>query len=678
VNLSASTAVSDTINAVVSTDPESGDAASNGQRAVVTGFTNFVSGNRGAADVLSETGHQITVYANTAAATTVAGNMPFGAQYTVSDGVFTMTKAGTGQGFNELADVQALVNAKGANETAIVGIAGNTYIITSGAADTLASDTIIQLNGVTGITGFASSTWDGVSTSSGNTIAIANADANLAGVLANDQGSGSVSTTFNQSGDAVDTLTVSALTANVVNTYNLANFATLVVNGVESGSNFTGSVVVNQVGASPELLVTTATEDGINPVGGAFAVASLTTNGAVVLDAADGNSITIGSLINSTNAEKTVYLAGNAAITIGAVSDTALTTIDASASTGNVMLGGDGLAHDAGALTTAGLTILGGSGDLTAFASGAADHISGFSLTVTASGNGDVITTSGATGDTGAITASGNADTITVGSALHEAGAYTISANGVQDVISVFSTGSTIVGAAGNDDTITLADNNPATFTLTGSANGVLPPDTTSPLPVQLGNGDTINIGVTLSPSSELAANAALWAGQNATINLSAHSTADIFLQGDVVGAGASPLETVINGVVASNEGHLTLNLDTAQAVESWAGGSSENSQVNVSGVSSLAAALNLAASQAAVLDTQFHGNDNSVGGAINPATGLVDWFQYGGNTYIVEANNTSTVLPGAHTALGSHDIVVELTGIVDVNHIHLNTHSVL
>ena len=129
---------------------------------------------------------------------------------------------------------------------------------------------------------------------------------------------------------------------------------------------------------------------------------------------------------------------------------------------------------------------------------------------------------------------------------------------------------------------------------------------------------------------------------------------------------------------------NLTLSFDynpslTSQVIttEHWAGGSSENSQVNVATATSLAGALNLAASQAAVEAHQYGQTGVSVSSGsaaalqISAHTGLVDWFQYGGNTYAVEANNTSATA-AAHTALGANDIVVELTGIVNVNHIHL------
>lgn len=137
---------------------------------------------------------------------------------------------------------------------------------------------------------------------------------------------------------------------------------------------------------------------------------------------------------------------------------------------------------------------------------------------------------------------------------------------------------------------------------------------------------------------------------------------------------------------------------------EAWAGGTEANSQVNMTTATSLANALDIAAGEAVVLDTQFdngahttavsgalagalaqsgaaslvdwfqYGGNTFLAGALalNGSTGLVDWFQYGGNTYVVEAvNNGST--PATHPALGTHDVVVELVGLVDISHITMN-----
>jgi len=45
----------------------------------------------------------------------------------------------------------------------------------------------------------------------------------------------------------------------------------------------------------------------------------------------------------------------------------------------------------------------------------------------------------------------------------------------------------------------------------------------------------------------------------------------------------------------------------------------------------------------------------------------VVDWFQFGGNTYIVEAVNSANSGKTAHTALGANDVVIKIVGLVDL-----------
>jgi hypothetical protein len=80
-----------------------------------------------------------------------------------------------------------------------------------------------------------------------------------------------------------------------------------------------------------------------------------------------------------------------------------------------------------------------------------------------------------------------------------------------------------------------------------------------------------------------------------------------------------------------------------------------------------LAQALDLAASQAAIAASPNPNNTTSFA-HIAGNTGVIDWFQFGGNTYVVEAVNSGTS-PAVHTALGAHDAVVELTGLVNLSH---------
>jgi len=136
--------------------------------------------------------------------------------------------------------------------------------------------------------------------------------------------------------------------------------------------------------------------------------------------------------------------------------------------------------------------------------------------------------------------------------------------------------------------------------------------------------------------------------------------------------------------VVANGAGNVYLHLNDTTALgastnisEAWAGGAAWHSQVNVASATTLAGALNIAANQALWMDQNLDSgahttvaNVNTTAAVLqeNAHTGLVDWFQFGGNTFIVEAVN-NTAANAAHTGLAANDMVVELTGIVDVSH---------
>jgi hypothetical protein len=137
---------------------------------------------------------------------------------------------------------------------------------------------------------------------------------------------------------------------------------------------------------------------------------------------------------------------------------------------------------------------------------------------------------------------------------------------------------------------------------------------------------------------------------------------------------------TTITGVTGADQ--VTLHFNdyvpgdvSTGLTEAWAGGNATDSQVNMSGVSTLAAALNLAAHEALHLNAGFGGhnhttivNQNTTAAAalLDIHTGILDWFQWNGNTYIVESVNNTAGL-AAHAGLAAGDMVVELTGLVNV-----------
>jgi hypothetical protein len=88
-------------------------------------------------------------------------------------------------------------------------------------------------------------------------------------------------------------------------------------------------------------------------------------------------------------------------------------------------------------------------------------------------------------------------------------------------------------------------------------------------------------------------------------------------------------------------------------------------SAVNVTSATSLANAFDLAAAAAAT----------SQGGTIAANTGVLDWFQYNNNTYVLEAIN-NTASPAAHSALAAPDEIVTIVGLVNLSGESLAGHT--
>ena len=399
------------------------------------------------------------------------------------------------------------------------------------------------------------------------------------------------------------------------------------------GTDYMGNIVVNQSGTVGSDILTIALGDAASADVGTIQSLTVSDDASLIIYNGYGGDNVITSLVDATNSVQTILIAdgaggGGGELTIGSISDAALKTIDAHLFSGDLTLTANQTA----------LTIVGSTGE----------------FELTAGGTGDTI--SDGTDSAPANTADG----------------ILIQAGGAGDHISVIGGIDPEIGAPGAGDTITVAAFSGTAY-LQGNENDHIN-DTSTPA-VSLGAGDTISVGDAAHPGGD----ADMWVGANSTINLTAGAFADVHLLGDTAGASLTNL-TTINGVsVGGADVRLHFNdTNTAITTEAWAGGTSENSLVNVSGAALLAAALNLAASQAAVDDQQFATGTNttvlnqSTTAAVlqlNAHTGLVDWFQFGGNTFVVEAvNSTATTAP--HAALGTNDIVVELTGIVDVSHI--------
>jgi hypothetical protein len=330
----------------------------------------------------------------------------------------------------------------------------------------------------------------------------------------------------------------------------------------------------------------------------------------------------------------TITIGGSGAFALDGVAGTALTTVTVT-DTGAVTLFDQTTFSNPAAIVTAtanqtsSLTIgsaahqMSGAGDTVTIGSGS--HVNGVSSNLWVSGSGDTITIDGT--NVNNITASGATNAITVGDAVMGIGGDTVHATG---------TGETVTLVGSNLD-----------------AN----------VQVTVGNGSTVNFNTTGLANGNV-------------------FTETVTITGDVTGGtSASFLQTTINH--AADNASEVLVFGNASANEVLAGQAVglqtalQSSLVNVASVTTLPAALDLAASQAALA---FNPNPNTTTfGQIAQNTGVIDWFQFGGNTYIVEAVNSSNVAT-AHTALGAHDAVVELTGLVNIgaNGSFINGHLTL
>ena len=132
-------------------------------------------------------------------------------------------------------------------------------------------------------------------------------------------------------------------------------------------------------------------------------------------------------------------------------------------------------------------------------------------------------------------------------------------------------------------------------------------------------------------------------------------ASSHIFVEsGDVTGgttSGGTSTSGIAIPTFSGDTGGVQIDFDNAPT-ETYAG------QVNVSSAGSLAQALDIAAAAASA---------SGPGGSVPADTGILDWFQYAGNTYVVEAVNP-TPHDAGQTALTATDAVVEIVGSVDLD----------
>jgi hypothetical protein len=631
--------------------------------------------------------------------------------YYVIDGMVVPTGNPTLTGSAEFADVQAIIDAGGEGTVGFAVIpsygsgtvANTTYIIedTGGGA----ADTVIALPGVTTATGFGIGVDPsdpgylynfGAGTSLNLGIDETSPDGFFAGVAA-DNGGSATGATYNDGftlGSTIlglyakDTLSLSGTGTNVYQ--NMANWAILEAVSATGGSfSGNGNVTVTQTGVDPVLIFDVETS-GVVINTFTYGNASVANDDPLLVIQLT-ESLTINTLIDQsgssgagTGTEILVESTVDPDLTIGVISDVALVTFDASYLDGALTLGtnadpiGSGLGGNS---VNNGLTIL------------ASTEVEGCGAVIYASGNSDVIQ-------------AGSICDLEGGNSQN--GGVIIGAAGTADAISVYLDSSefgpgALIGAAGNGDTITLvggACEMPCFFTPSGdaqTASGVLSaagtvesaydlayitlggtegndgcplgaPTFENASDTSLGANTVVNIG---DCSGCVDTQAIVWLGPDNTVNLSGNcdTTADVWVTSDYANSNghAGTSADFSFETVNWQGGNLNLYFYN-EPTESWASGCASTSIVNVASASTLASAIDTAAGEAVVLDNNFNGGTNtSHSYSINGATGLVDWFQYGGNTYIVEANNDAAT-PAAHASLQGHDVVVELIGLVNVS----------
>lgn len=611
-----------------------------------------------------------------------------GEHYNIADGVFTLTAPdATLTGEEEVNDVQHILDNGAPPDGTIAMVTdvpltggpfseGTFVLMYDGGGS---KDTIVEITGLTGVTGFGVTvdpeyTIDPADYGAGTSVNVVTDDygALFANVSKNNMGSATANETYNDAGYSLDTLDNSG--PGFTNTYsNLGNWALL-----EGGDSIAGgNVVVTQAGIDPIVTFIANFNSTINNL--TYGNATVAHDDPLLTLDAVGGEIILNSLTDASNTATTIAITSEGndnEVDIGAISDTALTTINGSGAanvdlfsepfTGDLVLG-----SEPAPIAQAGLTITAAQfadgGGATIFASGAGDTITVGNIAahdvedepviVQAAGAGDHISVDMDVGTPGGIIgAAGAGDTLTlVGGNGTNPGEATESGGTIEGVVS----------AAGTKDSAY----DIAYDTLGGSSGTSslsAPPHGDTPV----GANATINIG---DPTGENDTTAIVWLGENSTVNItegpvggpSADTTADLWLTGDVTGAtsaGAYAQETI-----NWNGGALNLYFFNA-TTEGWAGGSATDSFVNVATATSIGNALDIAAGDVTTLNANFDDHDNIVVPTGGPAelaakTGLVDWFEYGGNTYVVEAINSGTTA-ATHTALGTGDVVVELVGL--------------
>jgi len=344
----------------------------------------------------------------------------------------------------------------------------------------------------------------------------------------------------------------------------------------------------------------------------------------VIENITDGNSSSGAATLTSILVTSSAYITKapstdvGSGLTIGAITDTALTTIDASGSSKAFNLG-----SAPAPITNAGITIKGGSG----------------ANTIYASGNGDIFTAKSKAAET--IVMSGNSDSITVGVTSPatsanvtqtQTGAITIAASGTGDTIDVHaltSASSKAIAIYGATSSAGVGSN--ATVKL-GIGYG-----TSDYQSVKVGSNTSVYLGGDYDLIDLSYASAYGTTGNLTSVSMGTYS------------APGTGLNTSVTAYAATD------------AITPKAAGTTTTITItpaNVSGATSLANALDIAATYA----------ENAISPTgVTAAYADVTWMQYAGNTYVVEVIGTGATGTHSTTGLDTTDLVVKINGLVDI-----------
>ena len=328
---------------------------------------------------------------------------------------------------------------------------------------------------------------------------------------------------------------------------------------------------------------------------------------------------------------------------------------------------GTAVSTDVGMLGTANsVSIDAGAGTGTAAKNTLANFASGGTLTVNSADEGGVTlsnvnwTATGATTDTATIVMNAaTEDSLgTVGFSVASAGL---------DTVTVTSSGVTSAGAAVAQE-LTLADTSTTTITINGGSALTLHASGNTALTtinaaaatggLTIANGDTAATVTTITGSAtannSLEANTAGQSDVAVTLNGGSGNDTLIANSGlDVINVGAG-LDTVVVKIanLNSNNIYTTVNgmgVGDVLSLKAITGSSFNATKIVLSSTSTFQQYLDTAAATS--------------------TAGKISWFQFDGNTYVVNDLATAST-----TFIAGQDVVVALTGLIDLSNSHLAT----